>query len=60
MSPWPPLVMLSLMVLGLGLELEANGKPKTGNRSIGWALFGATVTATILYWGGFWDPLLKR
>jgi LPXTG-motif cell wall-anchored protein len=49
----PQIIMIILIVLGVGVDLERHGKPKTGEHNIGWSLFGAAVTVALLWWGGF-------
>jgi len=56
----PQLIYLGLVAIGLGVQLEQHGKPKTGNHNVLLALLGAAVGLSIQYWGGFYDGLLGR
>lgn len=57
MSIWPQLVYLGLMVFGLGLALSKHGDQTT--ISI-WAIsIRSGVALALLYFGGFFDPLLR-
>jgi hypothetical protein len=47
------LIYLGLMLLGLGMVLAKDGKPRTGNHSFFWSLSGIATQCALLYWGGF-------
>lgn len=54
----PQLTWIALMMLGLGISLANHGKPgKPTNFFI--VLLAVSINASILYWGGFFEPLIK-
>lgn len=52
MSLLPSLIYIALTCCGVGM-LYANGKYGFSD------LIGSVVTWALLYWGGFFDPLLR-
>ena len=52
---WPQIIYLSLILLGLGLQIDRHGKPKDGTHNIWVDLFSTGLIMLILYWGGFFD-----
>lgn len=60
MSIWPPIVMIALMSCGVFTALTRFGEPKKADRyDIVDLLLAPAVMATLLWWGGFWEPLLR-
>ena len=55
----PQLNYLGLTFLGLGLHAAKHGEPKESKYNILHYLFNCIVTITILYYGHFFDPILK-
>lgn len=55
----PQLIYLALTVLGLGLHVAKHGEPKENKYNVLRYLFNSIVTITILYYGHFFDPILK-
>jgi len=55
----PQLIYLVLTFLGLGVALAQHGKPKEGHHSFWTSLFGGGICWVCLYYGGFFDVLLK-
>jgi|GEM_PF-1124666 len=57
----PQCIMLALMALNLGAELARDGRPmpqtEPGFYSLFRLLIGTAIEASILWWGGFWEPL---
>jgi len=51
-SVWPSLIWLALTILGFGLQ----GGDKTLRPT---HLVSYGIQTVILYWGGFFDPLLR-
>ncbi len=54
----PQIVLLVLLFLNIGVVLGQHGKPRTGNHNVFVALISASITSSVLYWGGFFDNLL--
>lgn len=59
MSVWPQLIYLALVVIGLTLAAVNHGRPRE-EYHFGLSLFAAVAILGILYWGGFFDPLLSK
>lgn len=55
---WPQIIYLLLIALGLGVWLSQYGKPNTGKHGMETPL-ATIITLALLYWGGFFDPILK-
>ena len=55
----PQFIMIALFFLSLGLSTERSGKEKTGTYSFWVDLVAALISQAILYWGGFYDGLLR-
>lgn len=53
------IIWIILIVAGLMLESYRHGKPKEGKHNVWATLFATLIGATLLYFGGFFDPLLK-
>lgn len=53
----PQLIYLAFMLTGLGLLIEQHGKLQMINAFS--SIFAQALTLLILYWGGFFDVLLK-
>jgi hypothetical protein len=50
---WPQGILLWLLLVGVGLNLGRDGKPRGGNYSFFWSLVNAAVLLGLLLWGGF-------
>jgi hypothetical protein len=46
---------IGLCLLGLGVELQRHGQPKTGNHNVIVSLAAAAIVWTLLYLGGFFS-----
>jgi len=55
---WPQIILIIIWGLSLGLSIEKHGKP-VGNTNAWISLISISLTGSILWWGGFWDPLFK-
>ena len=55
----PQALLSMLMFLGTGVHLAKHGEPRTGHYSFVVALLSDILTITLLWWGGFFDVLLK-
>lgn len=53
---WPQWVMLVLLVLGLGISMGMDGKPRT-NHSFWQSVINTGITFALLYFGGFWKGM---
>ena len=54
----PQIIWLALMGIGLGMDFARHGQQKTGTHN-GWvSLAVAPISAGLLWWGGFFAPLL--
>ena len=49
----PQFIYLILSIIGLGVELSKDGKPKEGNHSFWISLFATAVVYSLLFYGGF-------
>jgi hypothetical protein len=59
MNIWPPLVYVGFSILGLGYAIAKDGQPRPPYSM--WAqLFAIALAWPILWWGGFFAPLLVR
>jgi hypothetical protein len=52
------LVYLSLTVLSLGISIAKHGEPRTPHNCLV-EIIGITISLSLLYWGGFFDGLIK-
>lgn len=53
----PQYIMLSFMLITIGIDIERNGKEKTGKHNIVTTLIGIAVNFATLYWGNFFEGL---
>lgn len=58
MSIWPPIVMLLFMMLNFAISLAKAGESRGAFNPL-LNLLDAAALAAILYWGGFFQPLLR-
>lgn len=56
---WPHILYFILVGIGLGLSLTKHGEPKTGEHNFFVDIFSYALGFTILYFGGFFNQLLK-
>ncbi len=49
----PELIWLILVLVGLGIEIERHGDPKTGHYDAFTSLIAAAIGFGLLWWGGF-------
>ena len=56
----PQIIYIVLVLINLVMFGYRHGKPKTGNHNIWVDLIAITLVIALLYWGGFFDPLLKH
>ncbi len=49
------IIYLSLVLVGIGSEIEKHGKPKTGNHNIFISLFAQSIILFLLWKGGFFE-----
>lgn len=54
------LIYLVLVFASFMLTVAKNGKPQEGKHSVGTHFLGIAIAVSLLYWGGFFDELLKR
>lgn len=54
----PSLIMLSLWFSLLGVSLARHGKSVTKKENFFVTLFAVVLNASILLWGGFFNPLI--
>lgn len=55
----PQLILIVLWSLGLGIAIAEHGHAKTKSHNAWTTVIGTIITALILYYGGFWQPLTK-
>lgn len=58
MNIWPPIIVLLLMALSFGISCSKTGEQRPVYNPIS-DLIGSAIMGVILYWGGFFDPLLR-
>ncbi|WP_159452557.1 hypothetical protein [Pedobacter nyackensis] len=56
----PQLIWFALAFIGLGINIVQHGKPKTGKHDAWTQVCALVIGAVILYYGGFFNPLLNR
>jgi len=49
----PQIIYLVLFFVGLGVELEKHGSPKTGTHNAWVSIIAGATILGLLYWGGF-------
>ena len=52
---WPQITWGILTGIVLLAYVVMDGKPRTGQWSLAMGLLGTAVSATLLYFGGFWE-----
>jgi hypothetical protein len=57
-SIWPPIILILLMAIDFGVTLAKAGELK-GKHNPLITLVGMAITGSLLYWGGFFVPLLR-
>ena len=56
----PQIIYLMLVMMGLGIHITRHGEDKKPDKYNVWTkLMFSMMTITILYYGGFWDVLIK-
>lgn len=55
----PQLIMIALTLISLGMDIQRNGEPKTGNHNASISFAAMVIYFAILYWGGFFDCFFK-
>jgi hypothetical protein len=56
----PQIIWIVLAIAGLMLESYRHGKDKTGKYSVWSHLVAIGFTVMLLYYGGFFDPILTK
>jgi hypothetical protein len=56
----PQIIYLALSLAGLLLSANKHGKPKEGNYNFWISAVSCFITLYLLYWGGFFNILLKQ
>ncbi len=59
MTIWPQIVYVSLSLVGLGFAIAKHGQPREPYNAFG-LMIGTALSWTLLWWGGFFQPLLSR
>lgn len=59
MSVWPPITYAMLGILDLGFVIAKHGQPRDPY-SVWSQVFAIALSWSILWWGGFFEPLLPR
>lgn len=54
----PQMIYIILAAMSLGINLVRHGQDKEGKESFWVHLIAATITFSLLYWGGFFDVFL--
>ena len=59
MTIWAPLAYVGLSILGFGFAIAKHGQPREPYNM--WTLLlGTALSWSLLWWGGFFEPLLAR
>ena len=53
------IILLSMYLLSGFLAAYKHGKPKTGKESFWYWIVALVINLSLLYWGGFFDCLIK-
>ena len=59
MKHLPQLLFVALIVFGDMIHLIRNGEPRDDRYNVWISLLGTAITVSLLYWGGFFDGLIK-
>lgn len=59
MSIWPPLVLLLLQAMSLGMALMQHGSERRGHHNAWHDIIAVLGLSWILWWGGFFEPLFQ-
>jgi hypothetical protein len=60
MTLLPQIILITLCLISLGLEIAKHGEMKEPNRHNIWTwLTAAAITHGLLWWGGFYDPMIS-
>ena len=59
MTIYPALIYIILSAIGVGIVLARHGKAKDESYNFFSTLFHSSILWAILYWGGFFDSILK-
>ena len=49
----PQVIIITLLAMGVGIDLARDGEPKTGTYSAWITIADAVLTISLLKWGGF-------
>jgi len=52
---WPQGIYLALIFLTIGINLARDGQPRNVNYSFSAAVIAASISFSLLYWGGFFS-----
>ncbi len=55
----PQIIVIGFYCIALGISLAKHGEPKNDNYSFGYSLTSCAFLFSMLYWGGFFDTLIK-
>ena len=56
----PQIIYLLIIFIGLLIASNEHGKDKKGKHNFWTTLIAASLVLYLLYWGGFFDVILKR
>ena len=49
----PQIIIITLLAMGVGIDLVKHGEPKTGSHNVWITIADAVLTLSLLKWGGF-------
>lgn len=55
----PQIIMLSLIAISLLISANKHGQLKKGRESFWISVLSIAIGQSLLYWGGFYDVLMK-
>jgi len=54
----PQIIYICLLIFTLTVHLIKHDEPREGNYNFWHMVIAGSITVTILYYGGFWNPIL--
>jgi len=58
MTIWPQITMIAMYAAGYSIHLMRHGETRADKYTAYGTAFAIIVEATVLYFGGFWTPIM--